>query len=84
MNYVVLECQEKNKINKERDKCKHSVSRNKTNWCVVVILKESDAVQSLGKPDKIEFLIEPKQTELAKHRSFGAHIMQTNMMIVCH
>ena len=47
-------------------------------------MKESDAVQSLGKTDKIEFLIEPKQTELAKHRSCGANIMQTNMMIVCH
>ena len=39
-------------------------------------MKESDAVQSLGKTDKIEFLIEPKQTELAKHRSCGANIMQ--------
>ena len=36
--------------------------------CMVVFLKESDTVQSLGKPDKIEFLNEPKQSELAKRR----------------
>ena len=47
-------------------------------------MKESDAMQSLGKPDKIELLIEPKQTELAKHRSYGANIMLTSMMIVCY
>ena len=68
----MLECQIRTtkSVNKENDKCKHISQETNENkfMCMVVILKESDTVQSLGKPDKIEFLNEPKQSELAKHR----------------
>ena len=62
---------DKNKVNKKRDECKHhSQDTKQFNDCVqlymVVFLKESDTIQSLGKPDKIKFLNGPKQNELAK------------------
>ena len=36
--------------------------------------------QSLAKPHKIRFLIEPKQTELAKQKH-GVNTMHTNMCV---
>ena len=66
--YISLfECQITNKVNKERDKCKHP-SREKTLKQIDVYgsLSEGKLHQSLAKPDKINFLKEAKQTELAK------------------
>ena len=40
-------------------------------------LLEGKQHQSLTKPDKIEFLTEPKQTELAKQKH-GVNTMHTN------
>ena len=43
-------------------------------------LLEAKQRQSLAKPDKIRFLNEPKQTELAKQKH-GVNTMHTNMYV---
>ena len=66
LNHVVPECQITNKVNKDQwDKRKHRSQEKK-------VLEQIDAYgslleghQSLAKPDKVKFLNEPKQTELA-------------------
>ena len=74
------ECQKTKKVNKKRDRHKHQ-SQEKNQ-----ILKQTDVYdsllegkqhQSLVKPDKIKFLNEPKQTELAKQKH-GVNTMHTN------
>ena len=43
-------------------------------------LLEGKRHRSLAKPDKIKFLNEPKQTELAKHKH-GVNTMHTNICV---
>ena len=59
-----------NKVNEERDKRKHRSQSQKTLSRIDVhgSLLEGKRHQSLAKPDKIKFLNEPKQSELAKHK----------------
>jgi len=56
-----------NKVNKERDKCKHQI-KTLSQIDVYGSLLEGKRHRSLVKRDKIKFLYEPKQTELAKHK----------------
>ena len=43
-------------------------------------LLEAKRRQSLAKPDKIKFLNEPKQTDLAKQKH-GVNVMHTNICV---
>ena len=65
LNHVVPVRQITNKVNKERDKPKHRDQETKHSVKLMYILLEGRRPQSLAKPDKIEFLNETKQTELA-------------------
>jgi len=58
------------------------ISRNKTLSQIDVYLSllEEKWHQSLAKADKIKFLNEPKQTELAKHK-LGVNTMHTNICV---
>ena len=81
LNHVVPECQIRNKVNKERDKRKHPSEEKKYSsklMCIVCSVLEGKRRQYLAKPDKIKFLNEPKQTELAKEKH-GVNTMHTNM-----
>ena len=48
--------------------------------CTVVFLKKTKWHQFLAKPDKIKFLNEPKQTELAKQKHC-VNTMHTNKCV---
>ena len=67
-------------MNKEKDKTAN-IDLKKTKILkqidVYCSLLEGKQYQSLTKPDKIEFLIEPNQTELAKQKH-GVNTMHTN------
>ena len=86
LNCVVPECQIKeNKVNKEREKRKHrwiDLKKKKLLKQIDVYgsLLEGKRHRSLAKPDKIKFLNEPKQTELAKHKH-GVNTMHTNICV---
>ena len=69
-------------MNKERDKRKDRKHRSKKTKILKQIdvyssLLEGKQHHSLTKPDKIEFLNEPKQTERAKQKH-GVNTMHTN------
>ena len=67
LNCVVPECQITNKVNKEGDKSKHRSKKKLLEQIDVYgCLLEGKRHQSVAKPDKLKFSIEPKQTELAK------------------
>ena len=75
LNHVVPEFQITNKVNKERDKRKHrSHEKNYSNKLLFTVRS------LLAKPDKITFLNEPKQTELAKQKH-GVDTMHTNIFV---
>ena len=61
------------------------ISQNKTlsQTDVYSSLLEGKWHQSVVKPDKIEFLNEPKQTKLRKHKH-GANAMHTNICGLSH
>ena len=81
LNHVVPECQKMNKVNKERDNRKHqSQGKNTQANCVYSSLLEGKRHQSLARPDKIEFLNEPKQTGLAKQNQ-GVNMMHTDICV---
>ena len=63
LNHVVPECQTMNKVNKERDKCKHRSQEKKRLKQIDVYdtLLERKRHQSLAKPDKIKFFNEPSK-----------------------
>ena len=66
LNHVVPECQITNKVNNERDKCNNRSQGKKYKQIDVYgSLLEGKRHHSLAKQDKITFLNEPKQTELA-------------------
>jgi len=69
LNQVVPEYDITNKVNKTLSQIDLYLS-----------LLEEKRQQSLAKPDKIKFLNEPKQTELAKHKH-GVNTMHTNICV---
>ena len=82
LNHVVPECQITNKVNKEKEKRKHRLKKTKIYKQIDVYgsLLEGKQHQSLTKPDKIKFLNEPKQTELAKQKH-DVNMMHNNICV---
>ena len=77
------ECEITNKVNKKRDKRNHRSQENKNILKQIEVhgsLLEGKQHQSLAKPDKIKFLNESKQTELAKQK-LGVNTMHTNRCV---
>ena len=79
LNRVVPECQITNKVNKEGDKRKHrSQEKNLLKQIDVYgsLLKESDTSLWL---EKLNFLIEPKLTDLSKQNIVSTRYIPTDV-----
>ena len=81
MNRVVPECQITAKSTKRGINANIDLTKKLLKQIDVYgSLLEAKRRQSLAKPDKIRFLNEPKQTELAKQKH-GVKTMHTNMCV---